>query len=289
MSAPTNNPTAARTASRSAQQIRAHYDVERDLADRLRAAPADQRRTLYTQLYDELFRRVPDHPQLARKKDPDWQRRQVQEQLELLERFLTPDTVFLELGAGDCSLSLAVAPRVRRVFALDVSPAIASQTATPDNFELIISDGTSIPVPPGSVTLAYSNQLMEHLHPDDALAQLRNVYTALAPGGRYLCITPNRLSGPHDISKYFDHEARGFHLKEYTVGELAAILREAGFASVEVYARTRGRSWRCPRLLMSMLELGLRCLPGSLRRMIATRGVVAGALGANIVGHKSRD
>jgi predicted SAM-dependent methyltransferase len=34
-----------------------------------------------------------------------------------------------------------------------------------------------------SVDLAYSNQLMEHLHPDDASEQLANVYRALKPGG----------------------------------------------------------------------------------------------------------
>ena len=64
---------------------------------------------------------------------------------------------------------------------------------TTTNFELIISDGISIPVPAGSIDFAYSNQLMEHLHPDDAESQLENVFTALRPGGAYLCITPNRL------------------------------------------------------------------------------------------------
>jgi hypothetical protein len=31
---------------------------------------------------------------------------------------------------------------------------------------------------------------MEHLHPEDAFEQLRNIIRALAPGGRYVCITP---------------------------------------------------------------------------------------------------
>ena len=39
---------------------------------------------------------------------------------------------------------------------------------------------------------------------------LANLYRALKPGAVYVCITPNRLSGPHDISLYFDSVATGF-------------------------------------------------------------------------------
>ena len=40
--------------------------------------------------------------------------------------------------------------------------------------------------------------------PEDAVEQLRHLHAALAPGGVYLCITPSRLTGPHDISYLFD-------------------------------------------------------------------------------------
>jgi hypothetical protein len=43
----------------------------------------------------------------------------------------------------------------------------------PVGFQLLISDGSSIPVPHHSVDLAYSNQLMKHLHTADARAQLK--------------------------------------------------------------------------------------------------------------------
>jgi SAM-dependent methyltransferase len=87
-------------------------------------------------------------------------------------------------------------------------------------------------VPENSVDVAYSHQLMEHLHPDDALEQLQNIYQALKPGGIYICITPNRLSGPHDVSRYFDEVATGFHLKEYTVTELNDLFHAVGFSQV---------------------------------------------------------
>jgi hypothetical protein len=55
---------------RTRAQLREHYEVERELADALRRAGPHERRSLYATLYDELFRRVPHHPQLTRKVTP---------------------------------------------------------------------------------------------------------------------------------------------------------------------------------------------------------------------------
>ena len=129
------------------------------------------------------LRRVADHPQIARKSNPAAQAVHASRELQLVARFIGPGTNYLEIGAGDCSLAFAVAGKVIHVYAIDVSDEISKQIETPANFELIISDGISIPVPAGSIDFAYSNQLMEHLHPDDAESQLENVFTALRPGG----------------------------------------------------------------------------------------------------------
>jgi hypothetical protein len=48
--------------TRSPERLRLHYEVERELSDRLRAASAEERATLDGEVYDELFRRVEDHP-----------------------------------------------------------------------------------------------------------------------------------------------------------------------------------------------------------------------------------
>ncbi len=136
----------------------------------------------------------------ARRTAEDIQRN-VDTQLGWLAPYFNRETVFLEIGAGGCHLSLAMAERVKAVVAVDVSNEITSHVTPPTNFRLVISDGTSIPVPPGTIDLAFSNQLMEHLHPDDAAEQLREIFKALAPGGTYLCFTPNSMTGPHDVSR----------------------------------------------------------------------------------------
>src|SRR5688572_15854572 len=90
-------PAQLRSSNRSRADIEHHYRVELELAGRLRSAPRDERLGLYGAVYDELFRRVPAHPQLTRKVSGAERRAAVADRMALLQRFLTPDTVFLEI------------------------------------------------------------------------------------------------------------------------------------------------------------------------------------------------
>lgn len=263
-----------KTEKRGIEQIKEHYEVEKDLANQLRNSTAEDRQHLYTSLYDELFRKVPHHPQLTRKSSPADSAWVVSHRMQFLETFLKPEVTFLEVGPGDCSLSIEVSKHVKKVYAVDVSNEITKHLVVSDNFEFVISDGCTIPVPENSIDVAYSHQLMEHLHPEDAAKQLQNIYKALAPGGIYICITPNRLSGPHDVSKYFDEIATGFHLKEYVVTELYDLFCKTGFSEVSLY-KSRKRThvkiplWPITVSLFKLCESFLSVLPFSLRRKVA--------------------
>jgi len=270
---------------RTPAQLRQHYEVERELADRLRTATREQRRTLYGAVYDELFRRVPDHPQLTLKASPELNSLGVTHQLRLLRPYLRPEIAFLEVGPGDCALSLAVAKRVRQVYGLDVSQEITNRIALPPNFKLILSDGTSVPLPPNSVDVAYSSQLMEHLHPDDALEQLEGIWRAIRPGGVYICITPNRINGPHDISQHFDPVPTGFHLKEYTVADLTQLFKQVGFSKVQTLVGMKGSFIPVPVPPVAYAERLLETLPASLRNMLG-RSIARAFLGVRLVGTK---
>jgi SAM-dependent methyltransferase len=275
---------------RSLERLRAHWEIERELANRLKAADREQRTVLYGSLYDELFQRVPDHPQVTRRSDPSEQKAIVEGQAALARRFLPRDGVFLEIGAGDCGLSLALAPYARHVYAVEVSREIAHTGASPDNFELLITDGRAIPVQPGTVDLAYSNQLMEHLHPDDAQEQLNAIVATLRPGGRYICLTPNRLLGPSDISQYFEDEvASGFHLREYSNRELSDLFKAAGFASVDVIAILGRRARTLPMPLVGAGELAFEALPRSARMRLKRSRYVRKALcpGGGVIATKA--
>lgn len=274
------------TVPRTQALLRQHYEVERELADRLRLATREQRRSLYRSVYDELYQRVPHHPQLTRKSSAELTHKVLAPQLRLLRPYLRPETTLLEIGPGDCALSIALAQQVRQVYGVDVSEEITHHVSLPSNFKLILSDGTSVPVPPESVDVAYSNQLMEHLHPDDAVEQLEGICRALRPGGVYICITPNRLNGPHDISQHFGSVATGFHLKEYTVTELSRLFRKVGFRKVQVLLGRSGTYLAAPVAPVMAGEAVLGLLPPKARRVLGLALPCRAFLGIRLLGTK---
>lgn len=271
---------------RTADQIREHYEIEKRLADRLRNSTRAERRTLYATVYDELFRSVPHHSQLTRKSSPEESTRKAISELKRFQSFLSREATFLEVGPGDCALSFEAAKHVKTVYAIDVSEEITRSSSCPQNFKLILSDGTSIPVPENSVDVAYSNQLMEHLHSDDALEQLHNIFNALKRGGVYICITPNRISGPHDISKYFDTVATGFHLKEYSVSELDNLFKKTGFSKVRVFLSIKKFRIFLPLFLIKLIERVLDMLRPETRKTISSSKLISKVLGINMIGIK---
>lgn len=269
-------------ARRSIEKIRHHYRIEKNLAQRLMSSQAEERTSLYSDLYDELFRQVPDHPQLMEKNDGKLEGRRVKAQTRLLRPLLNKDTVFLEVGAGGCALAKAISDLVKHCFAVDVSQEICADVEFTEHFQFKQSNGTSIPVPDHSVDLVYSNQLMEHLHPDDAIAQLHNVYRVLKPGGRYVCVTPSRLSGPHDVSQHFDDTATGFHLREYTNSELVKLFQQVGFKSFSCFIGYGGWGLRVPLAGIQALEDIVNKIPKVFRRAIARFPPVRIALGVKL-------
>ena len=269
--------------NRTAAQIREHYEIEKQIAERLRNSTFEERKNLYTEVYDELFQRVPHHP-LLNNYSPAEKERQIFREIRALEPFVNEHTIYLEIGPGDCALAVKIAKHVRKVYAIDVSAEVTKNLDAPENFELILSDGSSVPLAAETVDVAFSNQLMEHLHPDDSRRQLENVFRALKTGGTYFCITPNRLSGPHDISRDFDTTATGLHLKEYTVTELDRVFRSVGFTKTRVYAGV-GNIF-LPVLPYKIAEKLLDALPPSVRKLLTFNKIVRFLLGVKLVGTK---
>lgn len=247
---------------RSLERLAAHYALERRLADRLRDAAPAERTRVYSEVYSELFATLPDHPQHAAERGDQAER--IAAQTKLLIPLLRGGRRYLEIGCGDAAVTFAMAAHARIAYGLDVTDALIDRAAAPPRFSFVKTSGVHIALPSRTVDLVYSNQLIEHLHPDDAAAHLREVARVLTPGGLYLCRTPNRLTGPHDISAYFDYQATGFHLREYDHRSLRRLMRAAGFASVRFFV---GGTRRIPMPfpLAATLETVLDCLPRGAR------------------------
>lgn len=270
---------------RTAEELRQHYEIEKELANRLRRSRREDRAALYSQVYDELFRRIPKHPQWTNQ-NTEAQERKVSGHLRLLRPYLTPETVFMEVGAGDCALPRLVAPLVRKAYGLEVSEELTRGLPQSDKFQVLLSKDCTVPLPDNTVDLAFSFQVIEHIHPEDVIAQVKDIYRVLKPGGCYYCITPNRLYGPSDISRDFDHEATGLHLKEYSITDLLKLFRAIGFRRVWIERMVKGHRVPFPVLPARVLESTLEALPWGIRTPLARSFVGTKLLHVSVMGRK---
>jgi SAM-dependent methyltransferase len=259
------------TAQRTQDRLRRHYEVEKALADKLRrTASREERAKLYESMYDTLFAAVPDHPRLTKAKDRAFIERVNRARLAIVASYLRPDARVLDIGAGDCTFSFVLARRAQSVTAVEISEGSATLEKAPENFQLLLYDGFNLPVAPGSIDLAFSDQLVEHLHVDDAEWHFKMIADALAPGGHYVFRTPHRFTGPHDVSLYFTKgDPQGFHMKEWTYGELRTVLRRTGYGKLTAIWCGKGLAMRLPLWVMIAKETALRPLPRALRRRVS--------------------
>ena len=158
----------------------------------------------------------------------------------------------LEVGCGFGATAQHVGRGQREMIGVDAAPA-AVETArrlAADRPELRfeVMDAGRLEFADGRFDLVYSIDLIEHLHPDDVGAHLREVRRVLRPRGRIIVKTPSELTGPHEGE---DPGDQGFlHFLEYRYGTLMPLLRDAGFRrlrapafSMRFASRLPGPAW----------------------------------------------
>lgn len=254
------------------EELRHHYEVERELAARLRYSTREQRVPLLGELYAELFRRVPSHSRMKRLTSPEVRRRNVAAQIRLLREWLEPDTTLVEFAPGNCWLSYEAAKTAGSVIAVDVSDQREQSPAeaVPPNFRHVCYDGFRLDLPDACADVAFSFQFLEHLHPDDVGPHFDLVRRVLKPGGVYVFDTPHRYSGPHDVSRYFTNNLDCFHFQEWTHREMRRHLASHGFTPAWVFRF--GKTQRgVVNALTDLAELIVAPLPHKLRRTLFSR------------------
>lgn len=256
-------------ADRTAEQLRHHYEVEKAIATRLKSADRVARTQIYRSMYDELFSVVPDHPRLTRRDDASRCAEANSAKLKLFGRFVKPASVVLEFGPGDCRFAYALCGRAKFVYGVDISDQSGSTGDAPENFKLIVYDGYALDLAPGTANVVLSDQLIEHFHPEDTEHHFQTVHHVLTNGGHYVFRTPHRFNGPHDVSKYFCDEPEGFHLKEWTYGELGDVLKRIGYGSCWGYVAVKSKLIPFPLFAFRLIEGALRLLPRRPRRLAA--------------------
>ncbi len=96
----------------------------------------------------------------------------------------------LDIGAGTGLLTLAAAPIVQHVTALDISPAMCRHlearlsTDPLANIDVLVGTAVDLPLAVGSIDVVLSNYCLHHLTDADKRLALKEVRRVLRPGGR---------------------------------------------------------------------------------------------------------
>lgn len=86
-----------------------------------------------------------------------------------------------------------------------------------------------------------SSNVMEHISPLDITTHLRSIYNVLDNEGKLIINMPNRVFGPHDVTRIVDYTytnrvpSMGTHLNESTYNECIDILKMHGFKKFYTY------------------------------------------------------
>ncbi|MCF6311078.1 MAG: methyltransferase domain-containing protein [Verrucomicrobiales bacterium] len=265
--------------SRSPERLRHHYDVERELAAKMRLSSREERTELFKTLYTELYEQIPDHPRFTRRDTPAQSKANVEKQFLLISPHLKPAMTFLEMAPGDCRLALEASKHCANVIGVDISNQSDPEETFPDNFKLIVYDGYLLDaVPDNSIDIIFSYQFLEHLHPDDVPLHFDLASRLLKPGGIYILDTPHKFSGPHDISRYFGGQLDCFHFQEWTIHGLKKNLYQHGFDKAWVYRFGHVHKSRAFNLATSIIESLTRILPRPLRKYISRKIFLSVAL-----------
>jgi SAM-dependent methyltransferase len=148
----------------------------------------------------------------------------------------------LDVGCGNGALAGEFLQRGCRVVGLDLSHSgigVARRKHPSGRFELLAADEHVLEkLGETSFDIVVSTEVVEHLYDPRAFA--RGCYTAIKPGGRFICSTPYHGYLKNlviSLSGKWDHHANplwdGGHIKLWSRNTLGQLLRETGFTNIQ--------------------------------------------------------
>jgi 2-polyprenyl-3-methyl-5-hydroxy-6-metoxy-1,4-benzoquinol methylase len=215
-------------------------ELEMEYAKRLRDSSHDERRGLYVEAYSA----VSEKGALAIPEEREKRTAGTSPSLvNSITRLCDSADQILEVGCGRGYTCLKLAPHVASIVGIDVSEPTLNEarklmeTHQVSNVSILRGFADELTRHFGEEVFdkVISIDVHEHLHPEDALMHLLQVYSVLKPKGRFIVVTPNRLTGPHDVTRELFPDADrplGFHLNETTCTELVQQMEEVGFVKV---------------------------------------------------------
>lgn len=152
---------------------------------------------------------------------------------------LQPEDIFLEVGCGGGVLLDMVLPAVQRACGIDHSPDMVelarqknAQALSEERAEIVQGDVQALPWDENYFTCAAGVEMLYFV--EDPTQALKGLYRVLRPGGRLVFVT---AAQPKSALSRLLSAPWLRHLRFYSNDELASMLREAGFGTVQVERR----------------------------------------------------
>jgi len=219
--------------------LRKHYEIEKRYSDLIRISPkgSAERKELFKKGYEEVIKIFEEY-------NPGGACTQYTNITQKLSESLSPKGgKVLDYGCGEGNLLEYLDKHGFEVYGFDVSETNARKTGEkmsgrakqrimhgdiwdfsekfPEKFDLIAMDN-----------------VIEHIPEDEVGDIIRKCKEMLSENGALLVLTPHKLSGPHDISKFFvplGGKAECFHLKEYGANDIISVLTGNGFSDIRSF------------------------------------------------------
>lgn len=214
-----------------------HWHLEKTLTKQLLESPKKNRRQIFYDAYNRLYNDLPwlrDTGSI----DIRYSREVYQKKWQPIIGNIEKKKIY-EIGSGNGSLITTLASLGAICVATELSEKRPDKRPLL-NLEWHSTDGVHLTEyePQNTYDFVLSDQVIEHLHPEDILEHFKNVRAILNSNGRYIFFTPHYYMGPGDISRVFGcAEAEGMHLKEYKYAEIYKLLKSAGFKQVNILAK----------------------------------------------------
>jgi SAM-dependent methyltransferase len=232
------------------EMVLTHWELEKNLTKQLISSTPENRWETFERCYTELYEKLPWLNLLVHQASKASHRDDLEVWKALID---SVSTRIYEVGSGKGEMINFLAQCGNRCVGTDVTRERGRKYSSDHrNLTWEVTDGVHLDkfTLRESYDVVLSDQVIEHLHPDDLLDHFRSVYNILSrSGGRYIFRTPHVHHGPSDISKVFKcDKPKGMHLKEYTFAELCGVLRLAGFTKI-------GAVLRVPRRLRNIIKV----------------------------------
>jgi len=226
------------------------FNIERDFHTEILMEHDRRKRK---RMYREVYERV--HPIYGRSSNTIKMQNPKDRIVRLFRKELEGKSI-LDVGCGTGYFLISVANQLehKRLVGIDISTPVLPKNQK--DIQFINADIVDFDLHE-DFDVVFSDQVLEHIAPSDLPIHLSSIKKALKNDGTLIILMPNRLFGPHDVTRILDYTytgrigAMGTHLNESTYSEMIPMLKVHGFSEFQTVVPIPKVKHAFPRLRMN--------------------------------------